>query len=47
MIARTNGVCADGEVVWSWRSNAGAKWAERSADGGNQAMVTGEITYKP
>jgi len=28
MIARTNGVCADGEVVWSWRSNAGAKLVE-------------------
>src|SRR6266481_210379 len=24
----TSGVCADGEVVWSWRSNAGAKLAE-------------------
>ena len=24
-LARTNGGCADGEVVWSWRSNAGAK----------------------
>ncbi len=23
--ARTNGVCADGEVVWSWRPDAGAK----------------------
>jgi hypothetical protein len=28
MIARTNGVCADGEVVWFWRSNAGAKLVE-------------------
>src|SRR5258708_3955429 len=25
MIARTSGVCADGEVVWFWRSNSGAK----------------------
>jgi hypothetical protein len=39
---------ADGEVVWFWRSEAGAKVAETSADdGGNQAMVTGESTYKP
>src|SRR5216683_2945020 len=28
MIARTNGGCADGEVVWSWRSDAGAKLVE-------------------
>src|SRR6266567_806301 len=27
-LARTNGVCADGEVVWSWRSDAGAKLME-------------------
>jgi hypothetical protein len=42
---------ADGEVVWSWRSEAGAKSAmmltHRADDGGNQAMVTGESTYKP
>src|SRR6266699_6954174 len=45
MIARTNGGCADGEVVWSWRSDAGAKVADLSAnDGGNQAMVTEEST---
>src|SRR5712691_9670974 len=24
----TSGVCADGEVVWSWRSDAGAKLVE-------------------
>jgi hypothetical protein len=24
-IYATSGVCADGEVVWSWRSDAGAK----------------------
>src|SRR6266704_5499063 len=43
ILARTNGVCADGEVVWSWRSDAGAKVVESSAnDGGNQAMVTEE-----
>jgi hypothetical protein len=32
--------------VWSWRSEAGAKFAEAqrafAGDGGNQAMVTGE-----
>ena len=34
----TSDACADGEVVWSWRSDAGAKSAVRSADdGGNQA----------
>jgi hypothetical protein len=41
---------ADGEVVWFWRSEAGAKSAmmltRRAGDGGNQAMVTGESTYK-
>jgi hypothetical protein len=42
-VARTNDADADGEVVWSWRSEAGAKSAESFADdGGNQAMVTGE-----
>ena len=41
----TNAAEADGEVVWSWRSEAGAKAAESSADdGGNQVMVTGEST---
>src|SRR6266851_3530226 len=38
--------CADGEVVWSWRSNAGAKVVKTlsrlTGDGGNQAMVTEE-----
>ena len=51
ILARTNGVCADGEVVWSWRSDAGAKSVKTlsrlTGDGGNQAMVTGESTYKP
>jgi hypothetical protein len=48
IVARTNGVCADGEVVWSWRSEAGAKVAKTlsrlAGDGGNQAMVTEEST---
>jgi hypothetical protein len=51
VIARTNDVAADGEVVWFWRSEAGAKSAmmltHHAGDGGNQAMVTGESTYKP
>ena len=43
--ARRAALEADGEVVWSWRSEAGAKAAESFADdGGNQAMVTGEST---
>jgi hypothetical protein len=43
---QTTGARADGEVVWSWRSDAGAKVAELSAnDGGNQAMVTEEQLY--
>ena len=43
MARETNVADADGEVVWSWRSEAGAKVAESFADdGGNQAMVTGE-----
>src|SRR5882757_5025468 len=39
--ARTNDVAADGEVVWSWRSDAGAKVVKTlsrlTGDGGNQA----------
>src|SRR5216683_2675255 len=46
--ARTNDVAADGEVVWSWRSDAGAKVVKTlsrlTGDGGNQAMVTGKST---
>src|SRR5712691_3202203 len=46
MIARTNGVCADGEVVWSWRSDAGAKVVKTlPASHGRRwqpSMVTGE-----
>ena len=41
--ARRAALEADGQAVWSWRSEAGAKAAESFADdGGNQAMVTGE-----
>jgi hypothetical protein len=27
---KTNAVCADGEVVWSWRPDADAKFAQTS-----------------
>src|SRR5216683_1273947 len=46
MARETNVAHADGEVVWSWRSNAGAKVVKTLSrltdDGGNQAMVTEE-----
>jgi hypothetical protein len=49
MARETNVACADGEVVWSWRSEAGAKVVKTlsrlAADGGNQAMVTEEQLY--
>jgi hypothetical protein len=48
---RTKAAGADGEVVWFWRSEAGAKVAKTltrlAGDGGNQAKVTEESTYKP
>jgi hypothetical protein len=56
IFARTNGISADGEVVWSWRPDAGAKFAKTrfarlAGDGGKKARFTGrftgEITYKP
>jgi hypothetical protein len=39
----TSGGCADGEVVWSWRSDAGAKFRryDLRGDGGNQAWSPG------
>jgi hypothetical protein len=43
--APTNNSDADGKAVWSWRSEAGAKFLRSKLlrdDGGNQAMVTGE-----
>jgi hypothetical protein len=47
----TNDDIADGEVVWSWRPDAGAKFAKTlsrlAGDGGKQARFTGETTYKP
>jgi len=44
----TNDVVADGEVVWFWRPDAGAKLVRGKlllrGDGGYQARHTGEIT---
>jgi hypothetical protein len=41
IVRMTNDVAADGEVVWSWRSDAGAKVVKTlprlTGDGGNQA----------
>ncbi len=39
---------ADGEVVWSWRADAGAKlaamrFAHRADDGGNKLVHRGEL----
>jgi hypothetical protein len=45
MARETNVADADGEVVWSWRSEAGAKFLRSKLlrdDGGNQAKDTGE-----
>jgi hypothetical protein len=42
---QTTDAGADGKAVWSWRSEAGAKFLRSKLlrdDGGNQAMVTGE-----
>ena len=42
---QTTDAGADGQAVWSWRSEAGAKFLRSKLlrdDGGNQAMVTGE-----
>jgi hypothetical protein len=44
----TNEAAADGEIVWSWRSDAGAKVVDTNHGRRWQpSMVTGEITYKP
>src|SRR4030095_12226975 len=38
---------ADGEVVWSWRRDPGAKPKEQSiGDGGKKGRFPGEGTYK-
>jgi hypothetical protein len=48
---RTSGVFADGEVVWSWRSDAGAKVVKTltrlTGDGGNQAWSPRRARRKP
>ena len=41
----TSDIAADGEIVWSWRSDAGVKLAKTltrlADDGGNQAWSPG------
>ncbi len=45
---QTNGATADGEVVWSWRPDAGVKLAGVSAnDGGKKARSPGRARSKP
>ena len=49
-VETTSDAAADGEIVWSWRSDAGAKVAGLNESGDRRwqpSMVTGEITYKP
>ena len=46
-----SGIGADGEVVWSWRAHAGAKFSRiaeklREGDGGKRRF-TEESPYKP
>jgi hypothetical protein len=45
MSIKTSDMAADGEIVWSWRSDAGAKFAKMltrlAGDGGNQAWSPG------
>ena len=46
-VRETNVAKADGEVVWSWRPKAGAKFADASAPGrrrGQESLVPGEST---
>jgi hypothetical protein len=48
MARETNALEADGEVVWSWRPDAGVKLAEQSVDdGGKRARSPGRARYKP
>src|SRR5690349_17542486 len=46
---RTNGADADGEVVWSWRPDAGAKSRgyDPRGDGGKKARFPRESTKDP
>jgi hypothetical protein len=48
IMAQTNEAAADGEIVWSWRPDAGAKFVDTNhGRRWQQSPVTGEITYKP
>jgi hypothetical protein len=46
----TSAFGADGEVVWSWRPDADAKWAtmrtHRADDGGKKARSPGRARHK-
>ena len=46
LLRKTTGTDADGQAVWSWRPDAGAKLAmmlpHHADDGGKQARLTGE-----
>ena len=45
----TNGIEADGEAVWSWRPDAGVKfaWNCSRGDGGKKARSPGRARSKP
>ena len=48
MIAPDENAEAYGEVVWSWRRDAGAKLVEQFAsDGDNKPAPPGRARYKP
>src|SRR5689334_9057632 len=49
VFVRTNGAAADGEVVWSWRPDAGAKSCghDPRGDGGKKARFPRESTKDP
>jgi len=48
MARQTNVAGADGEVVWFWRPDAGAKVVERfTIDGGKKARSPGRVRRKP
>jgi hypothetical protein len=48
ILHRTKTPAADGEVVWSWRRDPGAKPMESSTgDGGKKGRFPGESAYKP
>jgi hypothetical protein len=49
LICATSGVCADGEIVWFWRPDAGAKFRRMFPvrRRWQKSPVTGKSTYKP